>query len=432
MKTKLRQQVAYRVLPLALALAFAGGANAATLSLSPASAVSSGGGAVPVVAVQFAGDGATAGFEGEVSFDAASLEVTAQGQGGASCSANNATGVVTFQYVDGGLQPIAAGPTTFCNLTFTVEGSVALPGAGDPDVVFPLTIQNPLYAGADANPSPGPHSEVDGEIRLQGAAPDVVLGFNPASNVVFPGGVSQTTTAASIAVTVASGTIGTGTIDNCVLSGPNAGAFTIVSGSATVPPPDSIDLEVQLANTALNATLTCDLDDASAATTKVFTLSAPAGTPVPAPGYSSTPAPGTALTCNGQPGATTNTSITITNNGFAGVGSDLTYNCTVSGAAFEITAGATDTLAVGESSQVSVQCTVPAEDAPAAEGNLNCTSNDGAVPSADYPLSSIAASGPPPIPQPNVVPASSLWSQISLIGLMAALGLLVVGIRRKG
>lgn len=361
-------------------------------------------------------------FDFELTYNAANLTLTTaditSDFGGAACSINTPGTILCFATPTSGLLLPAS---ITINLPFDIG---ATEGA------------EPLTFGTTAVFDDGGNSVAlvpdNGSVTVSAAPPDVVLAFNPASNVVFPGGVSQTTTAASIAVTVASGTIGTGTIDNCVLSGPNAGAFTIVSGSATVPPDDSIDLEVQLANTALNATLTCDLDDASAATTKVFTLSAPAGTPVPAPGYSSTPAAGTALTCNGQPGATTNTSITITNNGFAGAGSDLTYNCTVSGAAFEITAGATDTLVVGESSQVSVQCTVPAEDAPPAEGNLNCTSNDGAVPSADYPLSSIAATGLPAIPQPNVVPASSLWSQISLIGLMAALGLLVVGIRRKG
>lgn len=430
MKTKLRQQLVCRVLPFALAAAFASGANAATLALDPASAVSSGGGAVPVVALQFGGDGETVGFEAEVAFDAASLEVAAAGQGGASCAANNVTGVVTVQYVDGGLAPIAAGPTTFCNLTFTVDGAVVLPEAGDPDVVFPLTIQNALYSDAAIQPVDG--TETNGEIRLQGAAPDVILAFNPNAAVVFPGGTSGDTTAESIDVTVGSGTVGTGTVDNCVITGANAAAFDVVGGDpTTVPPPGSIDLEVTLANSALSATLTCDVDDAGPDATHVWSLSAPAGTPVPAPEYSSSPAPGSALTCNGQPGALTQTSITITNTGLAGVGSDLDYGCVVSGAGFSILSGAADILAVGESAMVTVQCTVPAEDAPAAEGDLDCTSNDAANSPANYPLSAGAATAPPPVPQPNVVPASSLWSQLSLIGLLAALGLLVVGIRRN-
>lgn len=273
-----------------------------------------------------------------------------------------------------------------------------------------------------------------GQITISAAPPDVVLGFNPAAAVNFPGGTSGDTTAASIAVTVASGTIGTGTVDNCVISGANAGAFSVAGGvPAVVPPAGSIDLEVTLANSALSATLTCDVDDASVATTHVWQLSAPAGTPVPAPTYSSSPAPGTTLTCNGQPGATTQTSVTVTNTGFAGVGSELDItSCSTTGTGFSVIAGADPApLAVGASTQITVQCTVPAEGEPAATGTLTCVHNDAANSPAEYPLSAEAATAPPPIPQPNVVPASSLWSQLSLIGLMAALGLLVVGIRRK-
>ena len=37
---------------------------------------------------------------------------------------------------------------------------------------------------------------------------------------------------------------------------------------------------------------------------------------------------------------------------------------------------------------------------------------------------------PPPVPRPAVVPASSTWSQIALIALLAGLGLAFVGFRR--
>lgn len=315
-----------------------------------------------------------------------------------------------------------------CTVNFPIGAAAAF---GD----YPLTHDpDPVQTGfTNTNADAVDGTVVDGQITISDAPPDVVLAFNPTTNVVFPGGVSGTTSNASIAVTAASGTIGTGTIDNCVVSGPNASAFSVVApGTASAPPPSELDLEVTLANSALSATLTCDLDDASAATTKVFQLSAPAGTPVPAPEYSSTPAVGTELTCNGSPGDVAQTSITITNTGLAGAGSDLTFNCAASGAGFSVLAPAGDTLAVGESAQVTVECVVPAEDAPAIEGDLDCTSNDPAAADNNYPLSSVAQTALPPIAQPNVVPASSLWSQLSLIGLMAALGLLVVGLRRKG
>ena len=194
-------------------------------------------------------------------------------------------------------------------------------------------------------------------------------------------------------------------------------------------PISAIDLEVTLANVALTATLTCDVDDAGPDTQHVWTLSAPAGAPVPAPEFTSVPGPGTELTCNGSPGSVEATSVTITNAGDLA----LPFNCSVSGdAAFSLASGGVGNLAPGASQAVNVECTVPAEDAPAVVGSLDCTSNDPALTDVDYPLSSVAETALPPISQPNVVPASSMWSQLSLIGLLAALGLLVVGIRRKG
>lgn len=421
MKHGLGKRPAVAALAAALGLLLSGSSFAAEILTTPEPAfISPGGDAVVSIAV--VGDGTTSAITGALEYDTTQFDAVAVAAGGVTCAVNDAfsptVGRVALAVVS--LGPLAS--STVCTVTFT-----AIDGAAEAS--YPLTFANVVFGN-----SPNPPADVanDGVLTVQLAPPDVVLGFSPAANVVFPGGVSGTQVLADIDVTVASGSVGTGTVDNCVLGGTNPLSFAILSGAATVPPADTIDLQATLANTPISATLTCDLDDASAATQVVFQLSAPAGTPVPAPGYSSTPAPGTALTCNGQPGATTNTSVTIANDGFAGVGSDLTYNCTVSGAAFTITSGAADTLAVGESTSVNVQCTVPEEDAPAAEGELNCTSNDTTTPTADYPISSIAASGPPPIPQPNVVPASSLWSQISLIGLMAALGLLVVGIRRKG
>src|SRR5690606_38078647 len=116
------------------------------------------------------------------------------------------------------------GPTNYCTINFTVLG--ALPAAGAPDEVLPITIQNDLWGDGGGNPVSG-NTTTSGEVRLMGAAPDVVLGFTPASAVAFPGGTSGTPTTASIAVSVDSGSIGTGTVSNCVIGGTNASAFSV-------------------------------------------------------------------------------------------------------------------------------------------------------------------------------------------------------------
>lgn len=412
-------------LALAIGLLSIGVASAATVTVGDATGLVGGGATTPtVLPVTFGGDGVTVGYQTTLTYDTTNLDAVRENVDGGLCTVNDAAGTIVV--LDGTADNSPLADKVTCNLTFTVGA-----GAADGDV-YTLDLNGGLFSDENAAPSPGPHTETDGSITITNAPPDVVLAFNPDAAVVFPGGTSGDTTAESIDVTVGAGTVGTGTVDNCVISGANASAFSVVGGDpTTVPPAGSIDLEVTLANSALAATLTCDVADAGPDTTHVWALSAPAGTPVPAPEYSSVPAPGTTLNCDGTPGSLTQTSITITNTGLSGAGSDLDYSCVVSGAGFSIISGAADTLAVDDSATVTVQCTVPAEDAPAATGDLDCTSNDPANSANNYPLSSIAETAPPAVPQPNVVPASSLWSQLSLIGLLAALGLLVVGIRRN-
>lgn len=66
---------------------------------------------------------------------------------------------------------------------------------------------------------------------------------------------------------------------------------------------------------------------------------------------------------------------------------------------------------------------------------VNCTATrDGAGAQAFSYTFDVAAgvAPPPPPPPPEVIPASSLWSQLSLIALFAALGGLVMVLRRNG
>ena len=320
--------------------------------------------------------------------------------------------------------------TTVTSATYVVTinfdvGATAVPSPGTP---LALTGQYTTATFDDVNYDN--HPIPSGSVIIQAASPDVVLGFAPASAVAFGGGTSGTNPPnQNIAVSVASGTIGTGTVSGCVLGGTNASAFSVVSGDPTTAPPGgNIVLQATLANTALNATLTCNVADAGAATTRVWTLTAPAGTPVPAPAYSSNPVQGTPISRTGTPGSTTacNSSVVISNTGFAGTGSDLTYSCAVTGPDFSIASGASGTVAVGSSATVSVAVACPAVGSPVAD-TLVCTSNDPAVSTATYPLS---ATGVITV-APTFVPASSLWSKLALFGIFAALGMLVLGLRRN-
>ena len=357
------------------------------------------------------------GFDFQLAFNDANLTIAdadiTTDHGGTACSVNAPGNIACF-----------SNPTTGLTLPGTITISLSF-DVGATAQVEPLTFGTTnVFDNGGASVTLTPTS---GQITVQAAPPDVVLGFAPASAVAFPGGTSGTSTTASIAVSVASGSIGTGTVSNCVVGGTNASAFSVTAGvPATVPPAGNIDLSVTLANAALAATLTCDVADAGTATTHTWNLTAPAGTPVPAPGYSSNPAPGAAIDRTGIPGSSCNSSVVITNNGFAGAGSDLTYNCSVAGADFTIASGASGTVAVGSSATVSVAVACPA-DGTSVTDTLTCTSNDPAVATATYALS---ANGQAFV-APTFVPASSLWSKLALFGIFAALGMLVLGLRRN-
>jgi hypothetical protein len=307
-------------------------------------------------------------------------------------------------------------------------GATAIPTPGSP-----LTVSGVDFFDGSANSIPG-SSGTNGSVIITTAPPNILVSYAPTagSTISFPTGVALTTQTAAITVTGA-GSVGTATVDNCALSGAGASNFAIVTGSVTVPPTDTIDLSCTLPNSggAASAVLTCRENDSdSTNVNRTWNLSCPQGTPVPGPGYSSVPAPGATLNCDGEAGTTETVSFVVTNNGNPGAGSGLDFNCTTASPGFTIQSGGSATgLAVGGTQTVTVACTVPAEGAPASTGTVACTTNAGAAPT--YLLSSLADTLPEPVPQPNVVPASSLWSKLALIGLLAGLGIAVVGFRRS-
>ena len=104
--------------------------------------------------------------------------------------------------------------------------------------------------------------------------------------------------------------------------------------------------------------------------------------------------------------------------------------CNVTGAGFAIQTAPAATVAAGGTTSVTVACTVPADGAPAITGTLDCTTTAPAGGALTFPLSSVAQTAVVPS-QPETIPATSLWAKIGLIGLLAAVGVLLVGFRRQ-
>lgn len=314
--------------------------------------------------------------------------------------------------------------TSFCNATYTV-GAAAV--AGD---LFTLT-PTCLFSDNTANPSAGPHTLNAGTITVSaGPPPDVVVDFTPASGstVAFGGGLPGANVTQSIAIGN-TGTIGTGTVSGCVISGPDAASFSITGGNpSTVPPATSLGLQATLGAAALNATLTCNVADSSPTTSATWTLTAPAGTTLAAPTLGATPASGTAITLPTSTGTPVSSAIAIAPTAAGDTGGPAATLACSATAGFTV-APASLTFAAGSAAgqNVMVGCTPDTADAA---GSVSCTGSDasGAI-TWSWPVTCPAAVDAPPAP--TFIPATSLWSKLALFGVFAALGMLVLGLRRN-
>jgi hypothetical protein len=345
---------------------------------------------------------------------------------GTACAVNPAGTILCFANPEG-IQTVLPAVVTI-NLPFDIGGIEA---------VEPLTFGVTNVFDEDVNPVALVPD--NGQITISAAPPvPPTVTFAPNGgpiNLTAPGGALQGSLSneSVIAITAVGGSgAGVGSY-NCVVDPGAPFDISNLADANVAVGDDPADMSVicTLGAVAVAANMNCTRTGGDA-TPVNFALTCPAGVPVPSPAYSSNPAPGATLNCDGDAGTLTQTSVTITNTGLAGVNSELDYSCSTASAGFSVISGAAGSIIVDDSATVTVQCKVPAEGDPAATGTLDCTHNATNENSpVRYGLSSIADTAPPAVPQPNVVPASSLWSQLSLIGLLAALGLLVVGIRRN-
>ncbi|MEB2314559.1 MAG: hypothetical protein OZ919_00490 [Xanthomonadaceae bacterium] len=253
--------------------------------------------------------------------------------------------------------------------------------------------------------------------------------FTPASGstVAFGGGLPGANVTQSIAIGN-TGTIGTGTVSGCVISGPDAASFAITGGNpSTVPPATSLGLQATLGAAALNATLTCDVADSAGNSTATWTLTAPAGTVLQAPTLAANPASGTAITLPNSYGTPVSSNIVITPTGGDAGGPDASVACTAT-AGFTVTAATLTFTPPGGAAQNAVVGCTPG--AAAVSGTVSCGGTDQAgVINWSWPVTCPAAQTAPP--PPTFVPASSLWSKLALFGVFAALGMLILGLRRN-
>lgn len=395
------------------------GANAQSLVASNTTATINTAGHVTTVVFTNTAPETYGAFDFQLSYAAANLTVGSitTSDPGTGCSNPSPGTILCFAN--------PSGAATFLNPTVTIS----IPfDVGATAGVEPLAFSN--VNAFDGGGSALPLTGTDGSITVvTGPPPDVIVTFTPASGstVAFGGGLPGANVTQSIAIGN-TGTIGTGTVSGCVISGPDAASFSITGGNpSTVPPATSLGLQATLGAAALNATLTCDVADSSATTSATWTLTAPAGTVLQAPTLAANPASGTAITLPNSYGTPVSSNIVITPTGGDAGGPDASVACTAT-AGFTVTAATLTFTPPGGAAQNAVVGCTPG--AAAVSGTVSCGGTDQAgVINWSWPVTCPAAQTAPP--PPTFVPASSLWSKLALFGVFAALGMLILGLRRN-
>lgn len=394
----------------------AGAANAASLSINPAAATAQPGGgnatSPATIAVVWDNSGSTAdGIEVEVAFDDVDLNVSTTG----SCSAG--AGVVTVVTADGGGNTIPNG--TICTMTFTTDV-----GAADGESKA-LTLQNVILTdGINSLPAPTLNN---GVINIQSTPIPLTLSFG-ALPAFPPGNIGATSAAQQLTVT-ATGNSGTASLTGCTAPAGIGLAPTSLNFAAAGA--QSIDVTCTYAAAAINGNITCtETDGDSAGTPRNIAVSCPAGAVVPVePTITSTPASGSTTNFSGGLIGNTRTSvINFTNTGGAGSGS-ATIDCSTAAPLSIVPSGLQTVTGSTQPTDVTVSCTLTDVEQ---SGTVTCVIDDLAGTRTDtFGFVCPAGSTFIPPPAPEVVPTNSLWSKLGLIGLLAALGMLMVGFRRN-
>ena len=403
----------------------ASAASAQSLVVTPGSVTgpAAGGSTTPgSIALVFTNGGTNpAGFQADLAFDDSVLTLT-------PTAVTPAGHFVTCVVVAPGLIRVAATNTvgapdpaangTYCTITVSVA-------AGSAEAPYPLTLQDEVDLA----------STTDGVVNVVGIpGPEVVVNPNGgAQTLTGSSGIGATNTFNFTASSTASpgGAGGANATIDCSL--PAGSAFTIApAGPQTFTSGTGSTVNYQstcatVDGVVQNDTLTCSVTDQNGNRDVVFPLTCQAGVPIPGPTLALFPNGGALTLPPGIIGTPSSDSISVevTVPGSAG-GPSSTATCntaapfTVTGSPVTVPAGSS----TGTFGSIGVTCTLTDAERT---GTVTCDIDGGApiVFDVTCPAGSVA---PPP---PTFVPASSLWSKLALFGIFAALGMLVLGLRRN-
>lgn len=411
------------------ALALSGFAHAGTFSQNPDPAIVVQGGSAATVQFLFAGDGQTDNAQLDIQLsDVAGLTITANPPlvGGSTCSVigGNVLRIVPPDASAGGTT-LTATPTAYCSFDFTAAGGAALglrtwtantvdcSALGNP--VTPCTFTQTASSGieiSDAPPTP------------------LTLSYAPAPGpITLPPGNAGATVSTNIVATAA------GNQGSASLSCTAAAGFTVTPSLTFNSAGDqniAVGCTLGAAQTTGNITCTeIDGNTASPGEARIWNATCPQGGVVPVdPAITPATAAGAFAMPAGAIGQTVSRTLQFTPSGGAGTGSS-TVTCSVDPSSPVVVTPSSRTFTGNTTAPQTFTVSIPLTDADQGPFDLTCAINDsGADRNVVYNVTA-AAGSPFVLPEPKVVPASSTWSQLLLIALMAGLGLAFVGFRRQ-
>lgn len=339
--------------------------------------------------------------------------------------------VAAYNAVDGYLLVNVVSPTNTliangikANATYTVDA-----GAVDGEVFALEGVLNgqPGCEHYDATAATISRETVDGAITVIAEGPPTIS-FDEAPIVLS--GVYGTEQTDTVAVTVTDGG-GNNPADTAsyTCTAPAGISVSPLTGGPIVNGGSLADLTVSctLGDTEVSGNIECNATN-TAGSDEDFTIpvTCEAGSMAP-PILTPTPADGSTITTGaGAPGQVGTGPLVVTPSGGAGV-DPATITCSPSTASLTVSPAGVQSFLPGAAARTfSVGCTLTQEPQEFM-GGVTCSGTDG---DGDFEWS-FDVSCPAGVIAPTFVPASSLWSKLALFGIFAALGLLVLGLRRN-
>lgn len=397
-------------------------ASAATISVGSATAVLGTGNptspatiAVNYSATGAVGDEEATAIEFEVAFSAADFTL-GSAVAGTGFNCDIADGLLTVTYNNTGTQ---INDGTLCTLTFTLDGTAT-------QGMKALTIQNAIALnGITALTENLNNGAIDIQVATGPVINEGVPAFDSATNV--GGGVIMGAPATqNISFSASTGGSNGGTTDLVCMTDIGALTNSTQNNIAINATPATMQFSIAADPMMRTANITCTAtpDGGGMAQMWGYTLNIAAGSVLTGPTLTA-PATTTVTVGGNLVGGQSNISLTYTA-AMGDVGQSTALTCGMPTNNLILVSGGNQNVVTGSQPAPIVLGVVLTDMEQMPAGQITCSANG-----VDT-LFTVNAPAGAVFQAPAVVPTTSLWSQLALIGLLAALGGVIVAVRRNG